>query len=269
MSAETSVAEATAARARELYFSRLKEMAISEWKMREQSTFYGFLWTLLNPILMFAVLYVVFTKWMGNKTANYPVFLLAGVVQYNFFQMGTGYGLSSQRRRSGVVQNFVLPRELITFSAVLSGAMSYCFEFATMLIFAVILGARPAWSWLALPAVDAILVAFVASLSLFLAVFEARYPDFERVWMILTNLGFFLTPIFYTLDIISPTKRRLLWLFNPMTSIIEMTRQILIAREFPSLLPFIGISLLTAALWWAGLAYFRKKEEKIGDYLLL
>ncbi len=252
-----------------LYFSRLKEMALSEWKMREQSTFYGFLWTLLNPILMFAVLYIVFTKWMGNKTANYPVYLLIGVVQYNFFQMGSTYGLSSLRRRSSIVQNFVLPKEIIPFSAVLSGAMSHAFEFCVMLVFAVLLGIRPGWSWLALPVVDALLVAFIAGLSLFLSVFEARYPDFERIWAILTNLGFFLTPIFYTLDVIDPTKRRLLWIFNPMTAVIEMTRQILIAGKFPGLLPFGGICLLTAALWWAGLAFFHRKERKIGDYLLL
>ena len=260
---------ASAERQSALYFSRLKEMALSEWKMREQSTFYGFLWTLLNPILMFAVLYIVFTKWMGNRTANYPAYLLIGVVQYNFFQMGTSYGLSSLRRRSSIVQNFVLPKELITFSAVLSGAMSYFFEFCVMLVFLVVLGVHPKWSWIAFPVVDALLVALVAAFSLFLSVFEARYPDFERIWAILTNVGFFLTPIFYTLDVISPAKRRLLWLFNPMTAIIEMTRQILIGGKFPGLLPFGGIALLTAALWWGGLAFFRKKEPKIGDYLLL
>ncbi len=254
--------------ARNLYFDRLREMTICEWKMREQSTFYGFLWTLLNPFLFFLVLYIVFTKWMGNKAANYPAYLLIGVVQYNFFQLGTSYGLSSLRRRSSVVLNFVLPRELIMFSSVLSVTLSHLFELAIVMAFVMVLGVRPALSWVALPAVDALLIALVCSLSLFLAIFQARYQDFERIWNILTNMGFFLTPIFYTLSVISPGKRRLLWLFNPMTSIIMMTREVVMKGKFPSLVEFGSIFALTAILWWRGLAYFRGHEAKIGDYVL-
>ncbi|MHB2026968.1 MAG: ABC transporter permease [Elusimicrobiota bacterium] len=264
--APSAQADSSKKRAHLLYLSRLREMTLCEWKIREQSTLYGFLWTLLNPLLTFCVLYVVFTKWMGSKIVHYPAYLLIGVVQYNFFQMGTSYGLSSLRRRSGVILNFILPRELVTLSAISSIAISHLFEFTLMLGFCIVLGVRPAWSWLALPAILLLLAGLVASISFFLAILQARYQDFERIWAIIINTGFFLTPIFYTMDVISPARRRLLWL-NPMTPIIQMTRLAVIGGRFPSLFQFGLISLLTVILGLTGRAFFRGQEAKIGDYV--
>lgn len=249
-----------------LYFNRLREMAFCEWKLREQSTIYGFLWTLLNPLLTFAVLYEVFTKWMGAKVGDYAAFLFIGVVQYGFFNQGTCYGLSSLRRRGGVIMNFILPREIITFSSVLSVAASHLIEFTLMLVFILALGVKPTLSWFALPFIFLLLVALVCALCLSLAVLDARYQDFERIWNIVVQAGFFLTPIFYTLDIITPARRRLLWL-NPMTAVIEMTRQAALRGRFPDAKEFGGVLVLTITLAAFGRAYFKKQESKLADYV--
>ena len=249
-----------------LYFDRLWEMGFCEWKLREQSTIYGFLWTLLNPLLTFAVLYVVFTKWMGAKVGNYASFLLIGVVQYGFFNLGTSYGLSSLRRRSGVIMNFILPIEIVMFSTVLSVAISHFFEFCLMLLFIMVMGVRPTLSWIALPFIFMLLVAMILSLSLFLSILDARYQDFERIWGIVVSTGFFLTPIFYTMDIITPSRRRFLWL-NPMTSVIDMTRQAALQGKFPNIKEFGGILIFTVLLAVFGGVFFRKQESKIADYI--
>ncbi len=250
-----------------LYLGQLWSMTLCEWKLREQSTILGFLWTLLQPALTFFVLYALFTKWMGSRTPNYSSYLLIGIVEYGFFNAATTYGLTSLQRRSGILMNFKVPRELIVLSAGLSVALSFLVELGLMLSFACLTGAAPAASWLWAAPIVAVEVVFVLGLLLSLSIVAARYPDFARIWSIVTNLGFFLTPIFYTLDTISPSRQRLL-LLNPMTHFIELTRACVLRGGAPAARDLGGLALLAVAATAAGYAFFKKCEPLLADFVL-
>lgn len=249
-----------------LYADQLRELTQCEWKLREQSSVLGFLWTLLQPLLMFGVLYALFTKWMGHHTSGYASYLLIGIVEWGFFASATSYGLTSFLRRSGILLNFKIDRELVVYSAILSVLISYLFELALMLAFAVALGARVSPSWAAFPLLIAVQLALVTGLTLLLAVLAARFPDVERIWSILLMSGFFLTPIFYSLDSISPGRRRLLEL-NPMTHLIEMSRDCVLAGRFPAPGRLAALGLAAAALSAAAYGVFKLWEIKIGDWV--
>lgn len=251
-----------------LYVERLWDLTRCEFKLREQSTILGFGWTLLQPLLMFLVLYGLFTKWMGNHTTDYASYLLVGIVQYGFFNNGSTVGLSSLGRRRGLLLNFRIPRDIVVLSSVLSVAVSYMLEILLILAFYVALGGRPHATWLLLPVLFALHLVLVAGLAFWLSVPAARYPDCERIWTILLTAGFFLTPIFYTLDTISPLRRKLLML-NPMTHVIEMTRSCLIRGEVPSLSEAGGLALVSAILCALGWAVFKRNELKLSDYLAI
>ncbi len=251
-----------------LYVEQLGRLTLSEFKLREQSTFLGFLWTLLQPALLFLALYGLFTRWTGRNTADYAAYLLIGVVQYGFFNSGSTFGLSSLNRRSSLLLNFRIPRELVVLSAVFSVTISYFFELATMLAFLLLLGARPSAAWLWLPGIVLAHVAFVAGLCLWLAVVSARFRDWERIWTVVTTCGFFLTPIFYTLDSVSPGRRRAL-LLNPMTHIIELSRGCLMRGEAPSPRAFAALAAGCVLLCWSGAAFFKRHEQRLGDFVVL
>lgn len=249
-----------------LYWDRVLLLARCEWKLREQSSLFGFLWTLLQPLLMFAVLYGLFTKWMGNRTDSYALYLLVGIVQYGFFTSATSVGLTSMSRRKGVVLNFSVPRDAVVLAVVLSVAVSHLLESLIVLACAVPLGAKPSAAWIALPFIGALEVLLVSGVSLWLAALGARFPDLERVWNVLTTAGFFVTPVFYTLDAIEPGRRRLL-LLSPVTRLIEASRAALMRGEWPDAKVLACVGAFSFVVAAAGWVYFKRREAQIADWV--
>lgn len=256
------------ARAMRLYIDRLVQMARCEWLLREQSNLFGFMWTLLQPLLLFIVFYGLFTKWMGPKTPNYGAFLVIGIVHYNFFQNTTSYVLTSLRRRTALLTNFPMPRDLFVFAAGLSGLVSHLFEMLVMFAFLIFLGTPFHSTWFLIPLIlllEAVLVLGV--FSPLLAVWGARFSDFDRIWGLLTTMGMFLTPVFYPLEIIEPSKRELIRL-NPVAAIIGMSRRVIIDGQGLGVIHYLAILALFAALSAASYAYFKRHEPHLADYVL-
>lgn len=245
--------------------AKLLALTRAEWRLRQQSTFLGFLWTLLNPALMFAVLYGLFVKWLGQAQAEYASFLLIGIVQWNFFASATSYALSSLLRRSALLKNYPLPLEVPALAAVLSVYFSHLLELASMAAILLLMGARPTPAWLWLIPIDLGYLLLAAGAGLLLSGLFAFYTDLERIWGIILTAGFFLTPVFYPLAVLAPEKARLLG-FSPLTGVIEASRSALLG-----LAPLTGALSLTW-LWGAGavaagLLFLRLRRRAIGDAL--
>lgn len=244
---------------------KLFALARAEWRLRQQSTFLGFLWTLLNPALMFAVLYGLFVKWLGRAQGDYAVFLLIGLVEWNFFASATSYALSSLLRRAPLLKSYPLPLEVPVLASVLSVYFSHLLELAALgLILAFFQGA-PSLPWAWLLVIDAAYLALAAGAGLFLAGLYVFFSDLERIWGIILTAGFFLTPVFYPLAIIAPEKGALLKA-SPLTAVIESAR-----LAFSGAAPRAGdlglLALWAAAALLAGFALLRFKRRAIGDAL--
>ncbi|MEK7233000.1 MAG: ABC transporter permease [Elusimicrobiota bacterium] len=250
------------------YWNLLWEMTRGEILMRDQGTVLGFLWTLLHPILMFIVLYGLFSKWMGKFVDQYVAYLLIGLVLWNFFQKATVYALGSLRRARGTILNYRFPREIAVFSSLGAVCWSSLLEIIVLMLALVLLGQAPHWTWLLLPGLLALELLLATAVGLFLAVWGAEYRDVERIWDVLTSALFYLTPVFYPLDILSPDKRAILHL-NPMTHIIQAFRDCAVSGRAPKpasmLILLIGGLILAAA----GLSLLRHREFEIADKLLV
>ncbi|OGR51000.1 MAG: hypothetical protein A2049_03850 [Elusimicrobia bacterium GWA2_62_23] len=244
--------------------AKLLALTRAEWRLRQQSTFLGFLWTLLNPALMFAVLYGLFVKWLGQAQADYASFLLIGIVQWNFFASATSYALSSLLRRSALLKNYPLPLEVPALAAVLSVYFSHLLELLSMCAILVLMGARPTPAWLWLLPIDLGFLLLAAGAGLLLSGLFAFYTDLERIWGILLTAGFFLTPVFYPLSVLTPEKARLL-AFSPLTSVIEASRAALLGPALCGGVP--PAWLWGAAAAAAGVIFLRLKRRAIGDIL--
>lgn len=250
-----------------VYPSRLWEMTRSEWKLRQQSSWGGFLWTLLEPLLTYLVLYWLFTQWMQSNVEDYAAHLLIGVVSYGFFSAATAYGMTSPRRRRGIMMNFIVERELLVVSASLSVALSYLLEVALMTAVIAALGSAPTILWLFLPLFAGLFILLVTGLALHLSVLAARFSDFERIWRIVLFAGYFLTPVFYTLDALSESRRAFLR-FNPLAHIIELIRDSLVRGRTPPLDDIAGLSVLCVVVFASGYFFFKAHEKKLSDYVL-
>lgn len=244
---------------------KLLALARAEWRLRQQSTFLGFLWTLLHPALMFAVLYGLFVKWLGRAQGDYAVFLLIGLVEWNFFASATSYALSSLPRRAPLLKSYPLRPELPALAAVLSVYFSHLLELAALGLLLVLFGVPPSAAWLWVPAVDLACLALAAGTGLLLAGLYVFFSDLERIWGILLTAGFFLTPVFYPLSVVSPDKAALLKL-NPLTAVVESAR-LAFAGSAPAAAGLGPAALWAALALAAGFALLRCKRGAIEDAL--
>lgn len=246
-------------------FSKLLALTRVEWRLRQQSTFLGFFWTLLNPALMFAVLYGLFVKWLGRAQGDYAVFLLVGIVEWNFFASATSQALSSLLRRGPLLKNYPLSPAIPALASVLSVYFSHLLELAALAALLAFMQGGISVSWLWLLAIDLSYLALAAGSGLILSGLYVFYSDLERIWSIMLTAGFFLTPVFYPLSVITPEKSRLLAL-SPLTAVLESSRLALSGAP-PQPWAVACAFLWGAAALAAGLTFLRFKRAGIEDAL--
>ncbi|OGS10726.1 MAG: hypothetical protein A2285_05820 [Elusimicrobia bacterium RIFOXYA12_FULL_57_11] len=246
-------------------FIKILALTRVEWRLRQQSTFLGFFWTLLNPALMFVVLYGLFIKWLGRAQSDYAVFLLVGIVEWNFFSTATSHGLSALLRRGPLLKNYPLAPEIPVFASVLSIYFSHVLELLALIAMLSFFQGRVTVSWFWLIAIDGIYLALACGVSLLLAGLFVFYSDIERMWGILLTAGFFMTPVFYPLSVLTPDKSRLLNL-SPLTAVIESSR-LALSGAAPGGAAMGGALLWATTLLISGLLFLRLKRASIGDAL--
>lgn len=242
---------------------KLAALAGVEWRLRQQSTFLGFMWTLLNPALMFAAMYLVFGRWIGSSQEQYALFLVIGIVEWNFFASATGYALTSLQRRAPLIKNYPVKPYLIVLSSLLSVYFSHLLEVAALALLVLLSGHAVSAAWLWLIPLDLFYFLFAAGTGMMLSCMFVFYIDMERIWGILLTAGFFLTPVFYPLSSVGGARQRLLEL-NPLTAAIESVRQVLYGGvPLPGAVLFLALCAVPAAL--AGFAALRLSRARIGD----
>jgi ABC-2 type transport system permease protein len=238
----------------------------TEFRMRDQGTLIGFLWTLLHPLFIFLILSTLFSHWMAPVIPNYAGCLLIGIVQWNFFLSGTDAGLTSLRRKAVILGSYSFPRVLIVLSSVSAVLVSHLLEWAVLLAVLCVMGVRPAVSWLALPALIGLELALIVAISCVLSVWAVTIRDLERLWSLLLYGFFFLTPVFYTTAVMTGTARRILAV-NPLALIIEATRSAMIDGSFGLSAGSLIFAGAVAGLCAAALAGFERSSRGITELL--
>lgn len=245
----------------------LWELTRTEFKLRDQGTVLGFLWTLLHPALMFVVMYALFIKWLGQFVDQYAAYLIIGLVQWQFFEKATSQGLVSLRNKAQLIRNFDFARELIVLSAVGSVFLSYLLELVVLLAFLMLVGVRPTASWIFLPALVAVHLIFTLGVALCLALLTTEFEDLGRIWTVLMTAGFYLTPVFYPLLLIAEDYQKVMAL-NPLLQVLGAFRGCLLSAQPWS--PFgLALVLLSGLALTAGaLCVFRYRSLWIADRVL-
>lgn len=216
------------------FFDLLWLMSVTEFKRVYFGTVLGYLWSLVRPLILFAVLLFVFTKVfrVGHELHNYPVMLLLGIVLYTFFQEATQNSVTSVVAQEGVVRKTQFPRLVIPFATVLTGAFNLCVNLIVVFVFILAWGVDPTWTWLLFPIALVVLLVFAATLGTALSVLYVRFRDVAIIWAVLAQVLLYATPILYPLGekgINNPSIERLL-MVNPLGVIFEQVRVWILAE---------------------------------------
>lgn len=235
------------------------ELAVAEFRMRDQGTFLGFLWTLLHPLIYFFVLHAIFRNWMGHHIDNFPLYLIIGIVQWSFFVGATSNSIPSIIRQGSFIKNINFPREVLVYSSVLSVVFSHILELLILIVFWLTLGHSIDLTGLILIPILVLNIYLGVGIGFMLATIGVFFLDIERIWGIFTSVGLFLTPIFYSLDLLDPDKRAVI-LLNPMTHIITATRSVLIDNVLPEWKGLAYVFVIATVILLIGYNLFKKYE---------
>lgn len=250
----------------------LKELTKTDFKLRYQGSVLGYLWALLRPLMMFAILYIVFAKLLrfGGDIPHYPVYLLCGTTMWSFFTECTSQGIQAMVSRGDLIRKISFPKYIVVVSSTLTAVINMLINLVVIIIFALINGVTPSLTWLLVPL--SLLELYVLSLGIafLLGAINVKYRDITSIWDVFAQALFYAIPIIYPISMVmsvSPLAAKVI-LLNPITQAIQDIRYNLITTEAATtwstinnlwlqLLPiiFIVILLILAAL------YFRKKSK--------
>ena len=252
-------------------------LAITEFKLRFFGSALGYLWQLMRPLLLFGVLYVVFTEFvkLGGAVEFYPVVLLTNIVLFTFFLEGTGGAVGSVVEREALVRKIQFPRMAIPVSVVLTASFNLGLNLLVVLIFALASGVTPRLSWLEAIPLVALLAIFTSGMAMLLSALYVRFRDVRPIWDVVSQALFYATPVIYTIDALSKSDWiKHLIMSNPLAAILEQMRHAVIDPNAPTaaaaiggtvrLLVPLGIVALVAGL---GFWYFNREAPRIAEDL--
>ena len=223
----------------------------------------GIFWYLLNPFLTFILMLVIFQDRLGQNIPDYPIYLLLGIIMFNFFQNITTESTRIIRERWGIIKSINFPRESLVGSNVLKTLFSHIFEIGVLFLFLLFFGIPVKNMLIFYPLLLILLSLFTCGISLILSAAAVYFIDLDNIWIFVSRLIWFATPIFYS---IGGQDRLLIFnLFNPMYYFITIARDFIIYNKFPHIFLIQGIIFYTLLSMFAGLIIFNKLKKRFAE----
>lgn len=255
----------------------LKELVITDFKLRYQGSALGYLWSLLRPLFLFVILYVVFVYFLqiGKGIPHWPVAMLLGIVMWNFFLEVTNQGLKAIVAKGGVIRKINFPKYIIMLSASISALINLLINLVVIGIFMAINQVELSWSILLVPIYIAEIFIFALGIAFILSTVYVKLRDINYIWEIGTQALFYASAIIYPISLVvdkSVLAAQVLAL-NPITQSIQSARHSLISHDMPTTLSLHGGSVLMSVIPASivlitiifGAWYFRKNSPYFAE----
>lgn len=255
--------------------SLISELVRSDFKLRYQGSVLGYLWSLLRPLMLFGILYIVFTRVIkiGGEIPHYPSYLLLGLVLWTFFVEATMSGMNAITSRGDMIRKVSIPKYTIVMSTTASALVNFCLNMVVVLVFMIVGGVEFRPNLVLLPFLIVELVLFCIGVSFLLSTLYVKYRDFSHIWEVTLQVLFYATPIIYSLAIV-PARLQKIVSLNPLTQIFQDIRSVMITPEtlttrqvFDSQLGRILPLLIVIVTLVVGAWYFRRSSRKFAEEL--
>ena len=252
----------------------LSELVRTDFKLRYQGSVLGYAWSLMKPLLLFCILYIVFVYFLkiGKDIPHFPVYLLLGIVLWNFFTEMTTQSLGSVVMRGDVIRKIRIPRWLVVISSSISATINLFLSLTVVAVFMVINQVPISMGILLLPIYIAVLYFLALGISFFLAAAYVKYRDVSYIWEVILQAGFYATPIIYPLQMVESDIVQKLLLLNPVAFVIQgarnnsVTDAALTTSSVWGNVAYVAIPLaITAVVIFVGVRYFHSEADNFAE----
>lgn len=242
----------------------LQELIIRDLKIKYRRSVLGYFWSILNPLMMMAIITIVFSNVFRFDIPNYPVYLLAGQLIYTFFSESTNMAMNSILWGASLIKKIYLPKYIFPLSRVLSCFVTMLFSIIALFLVMLITDVEFHITLLLMPFAFLSVLVFCIGIGLILSVLVVFFRDFQHLYgVLLTGLGY-LTPIFYPISIL-PEWLRDFMVLNPLYSFINFFRKIAIYGQWPSAEEYVICMFFSVGSLIIGLYIFKKYQN---DFIL-
>lgn len=251
-------------------FILLKQLVITDFKLRYQGSVLGYTWSLLRPLFLFGILYVIFARFLkfGGDMPHYPLYLLLGIVLWNYFAEVTSGSVGAIVGKSELLRKINFPKYVLILAGSFAAFINLILNFVIVGIFMALSGVTVSWN--ALLIIPLVIELFVISIALafFLSSLFVKYRDISYIWEVIMQAAFYATPILYLLSMI-PDKAAKVLLLSPVAQIMQDSRYVLVTDQTETIYQLydgnikvwaipIGITILLAI---SSSIYFKKRSR--------
>jgi len=244
----------------------IRQLVSRDFKTRYKRSVLGVFWSLLNPLLTMMVQYIVFSTLFKSDIDNYPVYLLTGLVAFNFFTEGVGQALTSIVGNASLITKVYLPKYVYPVTRVLSSGINLLMSLIPLLLAAVITKEPFTKAYLMAPYFLVCVVVFTTGFGMIMASAMTFFRDMQFLWGILSMLWMYLTPVFYPISIVEVESRKYFG-YNPMLHYVNALRSIVMDGTTPRPAEFAVCTLWAAVVLALGCVIFKKTQDKFVFYI--
>jgi ABC-2 type transport system permease protein len=257
------------------FFRLVWKMARTDFSLQHHGSVLGYLWSLMNPLLYFGVLYVAFTQVikLGAGIDHYAVMLIFNLMLFQFFSEATGRSVSSIVGSEGLIRKMEFPRLAVPMSVISASAISLAFNLIVVVLYAFVNGLEPRWTWLYVPLLVAVVFIFTLGLCLLLSSLYVRFRDIGQVWSVITRALFYMAAVIIPFEFY-PQSLRLILGINPLTPVFVQARHWVVDPSAPTFTEIMGNSamlipplLVLVATVGFGFWYFNREAPSIAEDL--
>lgn len=250
------------------HLNLLRELAVTHVKTKDSNSILGVIWGFLNPFMFLIIIFVMFSLRFRGSTEHYGVYVLIGFVQYTYLANCTMASMTILKSMGQLTGQTLFPKELLVFSVVLSQTYEFIIAMAITMVIAYATGISFSWSILMLPLIIILQVGFVLWISLILSWVYLLIRDIQHIYQVFLRLLIFICPIFYPPSFVEGNYwGELIIKINPLTHLINYTREIVIGGEMFSIESFLLFVLINTVLIYLSLAVFKRIEPRFGELL--
>jgi len=239
-------------------------LVVREVKARYIGSVMGVFWTMLNPLMLMMIYYLVFSFVMRVKMENYLVYMFVGLLPWMWFSSSLIEGTSSILLGGSMVKKTIFPSEILPVVYVLSNMVNFFFSLPILFLFILLFGVKIGSSVVYFPIIVLVQLLFTLGIVFFLSVLNVWFRDIQQLLGNLLNLWFYITPIIYPMVQV-PLWARKFFSLNPAYTIISSYQNIFFFNKKPDFFPLAVLLIISVLLLWQGQKFFLRHKEYFAE----